>query len=109
MQVDVRTVGTRDVLHVVGEVDVASVDRVREQVAALLGDGRTDLVVDLTDVTFLDSTGLGLLVGTLKRVRLAGGRMVLVVDAEPLLKVFRVTGLAQVFTIHPTLADALAA
>ena len=108
MQVDVRTVGTRDVLHVVGEVDVASVDRVREQVALLLSQGRADLVVDLTDVAFLDSTGLGMLVGALKRVRLAGGRLELVVGAEPILKVFRITGLEQVFTIHASLDEALA-
>ncbi|WP_444542254.1 STAS domain-containing protein [Cellulomonas phragmiteti] len=101
-------VGARTVVHVAGEIDVASADRLRESVAQLLSDGRTDLVVDLSAVTFMDSTGLGLLVGTLKRVRLAGGRLVLVVDSERLLKVFRITGLTQVFTIHDTLDAALA-
>lgn len=109
VQVTTEDVGTRTVLRVAGEIDVASTDRVRERVGQLLSAGRSDLVVDLSDVTFMDSTGLGLLVGTLKRVRLADGRLVLVVGSEQLLKVFRITGLTQVFTIHGTLDDALAA
>ena len=110
MEVRVTTedVGARTVVHVAGEIDVASADRLREQVAHLLAQGRNDLLVDLTGVSFMDSTGLGLLVGTLKRVRLAGGRLDLVVDSERLLKVFRITGLTQVFTIHETLDGALA-
>lgn len=110
MEVHVSTedVGARTVVRVAGEIDVASADRLRERVAGLLSAGRVDLVVDLTAVTFMDSTGLGLLVGVLKRVRLAGGRLDLVVDSERLLKVFRITGLTQVFTIHDTLDAALA-
>lgn len=108
VQVTTEDVGERTVVHVGGEIDIASADRLREKVAHLLSAGRTDLLVDLTGVTFMDSTGLGLLVGTLKRVRLAGGRLDLVVDSERLLKVFRITGLTQVFTIHETLDAALA-
>ncbi|MBO0899522.1 STAS domain-containing protein [Cellulomonas sp. zg-ZUI222] len=108
VQVTTEDFGVRTVLHVTGEIDVASADRLRERVSVLLSDGRTDLVVDLTGVTFMDSTGLGLLVGALKRARLLGGRLVLVVDSERLLKVFRITGLTQVFTIHDTLVGALA-
>ncbi|MBO3088355.1 STAS domain-containing protein [Cellulomonas dongxiuzhuiae] len=108
VQVTTEDVGVRTVVRVAGEVDVASADRLRERIALLLSGGRTDLVVDLTAVTFMDSTGLGLLVGTLKRVRIAGGRLDLVVDSERLLKVFRITGLTQVFTIHGTLDAALA-
>jgi len=108
VQVTTEDVGVRTVLRVAGEIDVSSADRLRERIALLLSEGRTDLVVDLTGVTFMDSTGLGLLVGTLKRVRGAGGRLVLVVDSERLLKVFRITGLTQVFTITGSLEDALA-
>lgn len=109
MQVEVRTVGERTVVQLAGDVDVATTDRLREQVALLISEGRSDLVVDLTDVTFLDSTGLGLLVGTLKRVRLAGGDLALVVPTEAQLKVFRLTGLDQVLTIHDSLGSALRA
>jgi anti-sigma B factor antagonist len=68
-----------------------------------------DLVVNLTEVRFMDSTGLGLLVGVLKRVRGLDGRLQLVIDSERLLKVFRITALTQVFTIRETVDEALAA
>lgn len=109
VQVSTRDVGERTVVHVEGEIDVSSADRLREMVGVLVSDGRTDLVVDLSDVRFMDSTGLGLLVGVLKRVRTAGGRLVLVVATDKLRKVFDLTGLTQVFTIHGTVDEALAA
>jgi anti-sigma B factor antagonist len=64
--------------------------------------------VNLTEVRFMDSTGLGLLVGILKRVRGLDGRLQLVIDSERLLKVFRITALTQVFTIRETVDEALA-
>ncbi|MNO06359.1 Anti-sigma-B factor antagonist [compost metagenome] len=55
----------------------------------------------------MDSTGLGVLVGTLKKLRTAGGRLDLVIDGDRLLRLFQLTSLDQVFAIHPTLDDAL--
>ncbi len=103
-----RDVGDRTVVEVEGEIDVSSADTLRDQLSDLLDRDRTDLVIDLRAVTFLDSTGLGVLVGTLKKVRLAGGRLQLVISSERLLKVFRITALLQVFTVHDTLEAALA-
>ena len=65
----------RTVLTVVGEVDVATSPSSRERLVQLIDDGRVRLVVDLTPVDFLDSTGLGVLVGTLKRIRQADGEL----------------------------------
>jgi anti-sigma B factor antagonist len=59
-------------------------------------------------VDFLDSTGLGVLVGGLKKVRAHDGSMRLICNQERLLKIFRITGLAKVFTIHSSQAEALA-
>ena len=81
----------------------------REKLTGLVDAGHVDLVVNLTEVRFMDSTGLGLLVGVLKRVRGADGRLQLVIDSERLLKVFRITALTQVFTIRETVDEALAA
>lgn len=102
LHVSTEDVGGRTVVRAVGEVDVASGDRLRDALARAVTDGRKDLVVDLTGITFMDSTGLGILVGALKRVRLAGGTLELVISSERLLKVFRITGLTGLFTIHPT-------
>ncbi|GAB3852499.1 hypothetical protein GCM10029963_42190 [Micromonospora andamanensis] len=67
------------------------------------------MVVDLGRVDFLDSTGLGVLVGALKRLRTADGTFALVCDKEPLLKIFRITALDQVFPLYPTVEAATGA
>ncbi|MEN1975541.1 STAS domain-containing protein [Cellulomonas sp. P4] len=103
-----RTVDGRTVVDVTGEIDVYTAPALRERLTSLVDAGHTDLVVNLTDVRFMDSTGLGLLVGVLKRVRGLDGRLQLVIDSERLLKVFRITALTQVFTIRETVAEALA-
>ena len=107
LRVTSRDVGPRTVVEVDGEIDVATADTLREELAALLDRDRADLVIDLRAVRFMDSTGLGVLVGTLKKVRLAGGRLQLVIDSERLLKVFRITALLQVFTVQDTVEAAL--
>jgi anti-sigma B factor antagonist len=69
--------------------------------------GSLRVVVDLGRVDFLDSTGLGVLVGALKRLRAAGGSFGLVCHREPLLKIFRITALDQVFPLFPTVQAAI--
>ncbi len=110
MDVSVHTVvhGDQVVVQVAGEIDVYTAASLREKLAELIDADHTDVVVDLTGVTFMDSTGLGVLVGALKKVRGYGGRLQLVIDQEKVIKVFRITALTQVFTIHETLDAALA-
>jgi len=103
-----RRSGESTIVEVTGEVDVYSASVLREKLAELIDANHTDIVVDLTGVGFLDSTGLGVLVGALKKVRGFGGRLQLVIDQEKVMKVFRITALTQVFTIHDTLEAALA-
>ncbi len=88
------------VLAVSGEVDVATVPRLREELHRLVADGKHRIIVDLDKVDFLDSTGLGVLVGGLKRVRAHDGELVLVCTQSRVTKVFEVTGLTKVFAIH---------
>ena len=96
------------VVALAGELDVVDADSLRHRLVVLVETGHTHLVVDLTGVTFMDSTGLGVLVGARRRVGDRGGRLVLVVDQEPLRKVLRVSALTQVFPLHRTLEGALA-
>ena len=101
--------GDRTVVHLGGEIDVYTAPLVREKLDEQIQAGRTDLVVDLTEVSFLDSTGLGVLVGRLKLARTRGGSMRLVGTDDRDLKVFSITGLDKVFEIHPDVESALAA
>jgi anti-sigma B factor antagonist len=109
LSVSSRTEGDRSVVCVVGEVDVYTAPQLRERLSDLVAAGERHLVVDLSGVDFLDSTGLGVLVGGLNRVRGHGGSLALVCNTERILKVFRITGLTAVFPIHPELRTALAA
>src|SRR5437660_2512461 len=97
------------VLAVRGEVDVYTAPRFRERLIELVSDGKHRIVVDLEGVDFLDSTGLGVLVGGLKRVRSHDGDLSLVCTQNRILKVFEITGLTRVFSIYETVEDALAA
>jgi anti-sigma B factor antagonist len=103
-----RLEGHHAVVAVSGEVDVMTAGTLRERLNDLVAAGHHDLVIDLDRVDFLDSAGLGVLVGGLKRVRAEHGSLQLVCTQERILKVFRITRLTEEFTIHPTLAQALA-
>jgi anti-sigma B factor antagonist len=89
-----------------GEVDVYTAPRLREQLVVLVADDCSNLIVDLTKVDFIDSSGLGVLVGTLRRVREKGGAMRIVCTRDSILKLFRITGLDKVFPIFADSAEA---
>ena len=95
------------VLSVSGEVDVATAPRLREQLITLVNDGKVQIVVDLENVEFLDSTGLGVLVGALKRVRTSDGELALVCTEPRILKVFEITGLTKVFPMRRSIDEAV--
>ena len=82
-----------------GEVDIAAAPPLREALIAAAGDGTSDVIVDFAGVEFIDSTGLGVLVGALKRARLAGREFVLCGLSTTTTKVLEVTSLTKVFTI----------
>lgn len=103
-----RDVGAVTVIAVGGEIDVYTAPRLRDRITELVAAGRYHLIVDLEAVEFLDSTGLGVLVGGLKKVRGEEGSMRLVCTQDRLLKIFRITGLAKVFEIVDSADAALA-
>jgi anti-sigma B factor antagonist len=100
--------GASTVVHVAGEIDVYTAPLLREVLDKQIAAGRTDLVVDLEQVTFMDSTGLGVLVGRLKLVRGQNGSLRIVSAQDRILKVFKITGLDKVFHIHATVDEATA-
>lgn len=94
------------VLVVKGEVDVYSAPRLREKLVELVSQGHRQIVADLEGVDFLDSTGLGVLVGGLKRLRSHDGDLTLVCTQARILKVFEITGLLSVFRISESIDQA---
>ncbi len=107
------TLATHDVdgktiVAVGGEIDVYTAPKLRDKITELVGAGVYEIIIDMQAVEFLDSTGLGVLVGGLKKVRAHEGSLQLVCNQDRLLKIFRITGLAKVFVIHPSTEAALA-
>jgi anti-sigma B factor antagonist len=97
------------VLRVAGEIDVYTAPELRQRVIHLLDNGSLHIIADLCGVDFLDSTGLGALVGSLKRLRMRGGSLKLVTGGGRILQVFRITGLIHVFALHSSVSDAITA
>ena len=96
------------VISLTGEVDLYTAPEFKEQLVEIIGNGAsTVVIVDLTETTFIDSTTLGVLVGGVKRLRPEGGQLVLVCSDRNITKIFEITGLDKVFTIHATLAEAV--
>ena len=98
-----------EVIDVQGEINMYTAPRLRELLIDLVSKNNYQLIVNMDKVEFLDSTGLGVLVGGLKRVRAHDGSLDLVCTQERILKIFRITGLTQVFGIHETVNQAIAA
>jgi anti-sigma B factor antagonist len=109
LSVTSRQEGGSSVVSVAGEIDVYTAPSLRERLNDLVASGHYHVIVDLSAVEFMDSTGLGVLVGGLNRVRTHDGTLRLVCAQEKILKVFRITGLTKVFPIFATLTEALAA
>ena len=95
------------VVTAVGEVDVASSPSLLQAIEAIITPG-VRLAVDLSGVSFLDSTGLGALVQALNAVTEADGLLRVVVTDPNVLKVFEVTALDDLFELCPSLAQATA-
>jgi anti-sigma B factor antagonist len=91
------------VLTVEGEVDVYTAPLLRQKLVELADGGPRRIVVNLEPVEFLDSTGLGVLVAALNRMRRQEGDVELICSQSRILRVFEITGLTRVFTIHPSL------
>lgn len=95
-------VGEKDgvvLLKLNGEVDVYTAPKLKSRLIDLVDQGKFKIIVDLEEVDFMDSSGLGVLVGGLKRVRSHDGAIALICTQENILKIFRITGLVKVFPI----------
>ena len=104
---EVSTHGTRTIVALAGEIDLSNHVALRGALNDLITNGSVDLVLDVTDVSLMVSTGLGALIGTRRRVHAFEGSLAIVLTHDAILRVFQVTGLDKVFDIHPSLSSAL--
>ena len=102
-----RRVDGVSVVTVTGEIDVATAPGLRECLVKQEADGVSAIVVDLSGVSFIDSTALGVLVGAYRRQVEAGGTLKLVVTEPRILKVLEITALTSVFPVFATVDEAV--
>jgi anti-anti-sigma factor len=101
------SVGPAVVLAVVGELDLASLDQLDSAVDTALAADTAHLVLDLEELTFCDSTGLGLFVRAHKRMKDRGGQLSLAAIQPPVLKVIKLTGLDAALYLYPDVSVAI--
>ena len=95
------------VVAVTGEIDLFTAPEFKQRMSGPIDAGSSNVIVDLTATTFIDSSSLGVLIGAHRRLKLRGGSLVVVCDNEAIVKTFRITGLDGVFTLLRSLDDAL--
>jgi anti-sigma B factor antagonist len=105
--VDREVDGDTHVVAVSGEIDLFTAPEFKQRTSAPIDGGCSNLIVDLTETTFIDSSSLGVLIGAHRRLKLRGGRLAVVCDNEAIVKTFKITGLDGVFALVPTLEAAL--
>jgi anti-sigma B factor antagonist len=96
------------VIALSGEVDLYSCPEFKEELLRVIGNGATLVVVDLMETTFIDSTALGVLIRGVERLKMQDGRLVVACNDPNIVKVFEVTGLDRIFSVHRSLDEALA-
>jgi anti-sigma B factor antagonist len=95
------------IVAVAGDADLHSSPELRDRLTDLMDEGVTRVVLDLSETTFVDSMALGVLLGTVKRLRTTGGHLDLVVPRPDIRRIFEITMLDRVFDLHATLEQAL--
>lgn len=108
MELDIRSESTDRycLLQLTGEVDVYTAPQLKEKIVQHIESGCVNILVDLEHVGFIDSSGLGVLVGALRRAKERSGVIRLICTRENILKIFRITGLDKVFPIFETVEEA---
>ncbi len=91
-----------------GELDAYLAPEVRERVEEVLGSGASWLLMDLTEVEYIDSVGLGIIVGAAKRANERGGDLSVACSRVNVLRVFEISGTKDLLNVLPTIAEARA-
>jgi anti-sigma B factor antagonist len=93
-----------------GEVDYEVSPQLKAHLARAIKAGRNHIVLDLSDVTFIDSTAIGVIAGTIEKLNPAGGgSLAIVSEHEKVLEILEITGLESVLSVHATRDDAISA
>ncbi len=99
--------GPPAVVRMPAEIDITNADQVRAELQAALDQGAATVIADLSETMFCDSRGLHALVGAHKRAAAGGARVLAVIGASQVRRLFALTGMDSVIEVYPDLAAAL--
>jgi anti-sigma B factor antagonist len=108
VEIEITDAGEYRVLKPSGDLDVYTVGSLRDAIGRMIEDATPKIVVDLDGVPFMDSSGLGALMGGVRRLREAGGDLAIACTREQHLKLFAITGFGEGVSIAPTIEEAAA-
>jgi anti-sigma B factor antagonist len=100
IEIEIEKEGKLEFLNLKGEIDVYSSPSLKEKVLEEIDKGVENLVINLEKVSYIDSTGLGILIGTLKRMKEREGKLYLIFSSQRLKRIFEITGLNKIFSIY---------
>lgn len=106
LQINLTQAGPFPVLDLVGEVDAYTCSSFRDAMIKALNGQNASLIISMNGVEYIDSTGLGALVGGLKRASEKHGHIYIVCTNPQVTKVFEITGLIKVFPVYATVEEA---
>lgn len=106
IEIDVTDAGGYQVIRPEGDLDVYTVGSLRDVIGNVTESDNPRVVVDLDSVPFMDSSGLGALMGGVRRLREAGGDLAIACTREQHLKLFTITGFGEGVSIAPTVEEA---
>jgi anti-sigma B factor antagonist len=108
LRIDISTQDSSATISPVGEIDLDTVGLLSASLSDTIAAGADRVVVDFARVTYIDSAGLGALVGAHKKLHAAGGALVLLCEHPRVMRLFKITGLTKLFTIESADASTLA-
>jgi anti-sigma B factor antagonist len=108
LRIDISTQDSSATISPVGEIDLDTVGLLSASLSDTIAAGADRVVVDFAHVTYIDSAGLGALVGAHKKLRASGGALVLLCEHPRVMRLLKITGLTQLFTIESAGAGGLA-
>lgn len=100
LTINIEEVNTQAIMTLKGEIDIYTATKLKQELNELVSQENSDVVVDLKDVTYMDSTGLGTFISALKNSEKSGTSLRLIRANERLFRLFQVTGLDDVIDVH---------
>jgi anti-sigma B factor antagonist len=107
MEIDVREVDKVVILDINGEIDLYNAPEIKSKITELTEQGKNDIIINLKKVSYIDSSGIGVLISSLSSLKKAGGSLKIINVYDSVKKVFELTKLTSFFDIYGSEEEAM--